>query len=160
MSRSWHAALTAAPELVPTARLSCLFDVETDAMFDYRGEHGTGPSPAAYFSCCPKLRRAMAALQRLSPRTLRVRLEGFDWYLVRRKRRLFACSHVRKRAYHLRCSIIPAAPRKADVRLCSTQPACNSTCPAAGAPDGSRAQQLLCKQCAGCAGPLPSSGQA
>lgn len=83
VSRSWHAALAAAPELVPTARLSCIYDEEEDEA-PFRGCNMNGmPFPQCYLDGCPKLRAALGQLRRLSPRTLRVRLEGFDWSLVR-----------------------------------------------------------------------------
>lgn len=71
VSRGWHAALVAAPELVPTACLSCMYDYAADGRL-------------RLYSCGthPKLIAALGEVQSLSPRTLSVRLEGFDWCLV------------------------------------------------------------------------------
>ncbi|KAI7842092.1 hypothetical protein COHA_004287 [Chlorella ohadii] len=84
VSRGWYAALAAAPALVPLARLSCLLDdpnEEHEPSLRQASRHGQVPCPQCDHAACAKLRTASAQLRRLSPRTLRVRLDGYDWHI-------------------------------------------------------------------------------
>jgi len=87
VSRGWYAALTAAPNLVPTARLSCRLDdpnEEHEPSLRKASRQGLVPCPQCDHAVCAKLRTAVGQLRRLSPRTLRVRLDGYDWHIVSR----------------------------------------------------------------------------
>ena len=81
MCRGWHAALAAAPELVLTVRLSCVYDADEDSAAMRAQDRHMDSFPHNYINGCPKLRAAMDQLQALSPRTLAVGLQGFDWSL-------------------------------------------------------------------------------
>ena len=99
VSRGWHTALAAALALVPTALLSCVLDAEDEDEDEedvgmggtMPGKGGPMPCPACTHTACGTLRAAMEQLHQLSPRTLRVRLEGFDWSLVRGSCACWAC---------------------------------------------------------------------
>ncbi|PRW45711.1 small GTP-binding [Chlorella sorokiniana] len=81
--RSWHATLVAAPELTPTACLRCVYGDEADAAFY---EEAAGLTSLPCWQCshavCGQLRAGMDDLAQLSPRTLSVCLEGYDWCLT------------------------------------------------------------------------------
>ena len=81
VSRGWHDMLAAAPELVPTVRLSCVWG-EAEHIESMDEVHGTLPCPACSHIACAAVRTALERLRGLSPRTLSVRLDGYDWSLV------------------------------------------------------------------------------
>ncbi len=85
VSRGWHATLAAAPELVPTVHLSCLHREEDDEPRTVATIRRKVPCPQSVqcnHPVCVKLHTALGRLRSLSRRTLRVRLDGYDWTLV------------------------------------------------------------------------------
>lgn len=132
MSRSWHAVLAAAAELVPTARLSCIYEVEDEQEEAVGQMGGALPCPACSHNACGKLRAATEQLQLLSPRTLRVRLEGFDWSLVRGHGALWAWAERFPASFaskHLGLANMPALAPAALVFCAQTVQATDLTTP-------------------------------
>lgn len=79
---SWHAALAAAPELVPTERFTFYLadDYPDDPLpADLQGDDA---SVRGYIATRTRLKPVLRQLQGLSPHTLSVHLTGFDWFLV------------------------------------------------------------------------------
>ena len=85
VSRGWYVTLAAAPELVPAVRLNCLYDYEDEDSFMEAlvvRRRNEVFCPQCSHAVCAKLRTALGRLRSLSRRTLRVRLDGYDWTLV------------------------------------------------------------------------------
>lgn len=84
MSHGWHAMLAAAPELVPTVRLSFVYDEDLylQSTIDVSDNKATMPCGGCNHLCCAQLQAALGRLAGISPRALSVSLEGYDWCLV------------------------------------------------------------------------------